>query len=399
MYQRALHVLTIAAVILSHPQTTSAQSLTSITLLTGRTFGIIQLGISPANRTDLSGCWWRHAASKLPSPSAYSPFALRTGYSGGHLCTRRHQFWSTPTIVYHWHPRPLIGHGLVPPLGWYHGHRPLYRADYWDHHLRRHPIRSLSSRRFSSRLRFYRLSPRTYPLQSHRAADERRRDSLSYSESHRRGVKPTPDRGTRRARRVPYHHSVSTSLSTTTVRRQANGVRGQDRRRTGTSLSVTTQQRSNNYHRSRGLTRPVTAAPSAQRTSQPQSFARERNRLARPNERRIYHASTRTRAAPSLRLLQGIRAHIQIPSAGRRNRSAHPRVYPQADRGSVTPNVRSSRTLMSSPRVQPERAWHPSSSPEPARSGVARTPTDLRSSNHLGRTRPAGSRPTRSRRK
>ena len=141
--------------------------------------------------------------------------------------------------------------------------------------------------------------------------------------------------------------------------------------------------------RANGLARPVTAPSSAQRTSQPQSLAGERNRSARPDERRIYHASTLTRSAPPLRRRLGIRAHGQTTSAGRRNRAEV----------SPTFNVPSSRILMSSPLVQPERAWSPSSSPESTRSGVARTPTALRSPNHLRRARPAGSRQLRSRRK
>lgn len=405
MYRQALYVLTVATVIFSYPQTTSAQPLTSITLFSGYNFGIVHLGISAANRNGLSGCWWRHYAYERPLAYTYGPYARPIIYLADHRCTWRHRFWSPPTNVY----RHYSALGHFPHLGWHLSHRPLYRAGYWDHPLRGYPIRAYSSQRLSSRRYVYGLAPRPHATQSHRTADRYHRDDLALRENRQRELRSPRARVNRSARRLPARHgSVLTSTPSGTIRPQANRVRAQDiritnqpenPRRTRTSMLAKPKLRRRNNHQSSGHARRVIGLSSPQRTVDPRRLVGQRDHFARNQEPRAYRGRSHNRPTPQLSLRQGSSAQAQTPSSGRLNRFDHSSGYTQAERGSSTLNHRSSRVRMSSPRVQPSQARNPSTSPvELARMGLARTPATLRNSNRLRRAQASGSRSARSRR-
>ena len=407
MYRQALYVLTVATVIFSYPQTTSAQPLSSITLFAGYNFGIVHLGISATNWNDLSGCWWRHSAYERPLAYAYGPYARPIIYLVNHRCTWRHRFWSPPTNVY----RHCSALGLIPSLDWHLSHRPLYRAGYWDHHLNGYPIRAYSSQRFSSRRYVHGLAPRPHATQSHRIADLYHTDELGLRGNRQRELRSPRARVNRSARRVPARRSVEPSNPRATVHPQLNGVRAQEvritsqlenPRTTRTPMSAKPKPRGRNNAADRGIPRRVIGLTNAQRAAEHQRFIHERSRLARVRneERSAYFGSTPNRSTPSLSPRQSMRARAQTRSAGRPNRLDHSAVYPTAERGSSTFNHRSSRVRMSSQLMRPAHARNPSTSPvELAPMGLARTPATLRNSNRARRAQPSGSRSARSRRK
>ncbi len=403
MNRQALYVLTVATVIFSYPQTTSAQPLTSITLFSGYNFGIVHPGISATNWNDLSGCLWRHSAYEPPLAYAYGPYARPVIY---HQCTWRHPFWSPPTNVYRHHSAL----GLFPRLGWHLSHWPLYRAGYRAHHLSGYPVRAYSSRRFSSRGYVHGLGHRPHDTQSNRMTDRYHTDDLGLRDNRQRELRSPQVRANRSARRVPVRRgSVVTSTPSGTIRPQANRLRIQDiritsqpenSRRTRAPMSVKPKLRSRNYHQSSGHARRLNGLSNTQRTADTRLFVGERYHLTRNQERRAYHGTNPNRPTPPLSLRQGLRAQAQTPSSGRLNRFDHSSVYPTAERASSAFNNRSSRVRMSSHRVRPARARNPSTTPvDLARTGLVSASTTLRDSNRLRQAQPAGSRLTRSRRK